>query len=124
MSTFGLMAMSLFFCIPVAVRADEAVAKGKDIFLKSNCVSCHTVQALDIGKSEADSSEESVAEGDIVPPDLSGVGLTYKADWIEKFLMKQEKIDGRKHKKRFTGSAEDLKTLSVWLESLQHEPEK
>jgi mono/diheme cytochrome c family protein len=124
MKTLSLLAMSLLFCFVFPARSDGVIAKGKEIFLKSNCASCHTVMALDIGKTEADSDQVAVEEGDIVPPDLSVVGLTYKADWIEKFLLKQEKIDGRKHKKRFTGSKEDLKTLSAWLESLQHEPEK
>lgn len=124
MNMFSLMVMSLLLCFVLPVQADEAGAKGKEIFLKSNCASCHTVKALEIGKTGAEGEEEVPEEGDIVPPDLSSVGLTYKADWIEKFLLKQEKIDGRKHKKRFTGSEEDLKTLAVWLECLHHEPEE
>ena len=105
-------------------RAEER--DGKAVFLENRCNSCHTVKAAGIEKKKA-SSEEAAAEkpkSDKKPPDLSGVGLERKADWIAKFLMKQETIKGDKHEKKFKGSEADLKLVASWLESQKAKPEK
>jgi mono/diheme cytochrome c family protein len=104
----------------------EETRNGKAVFLENRCNSCHTVKAAGIEKKKA-SAEEAAAEkpkSDKKPPDLSGVGLERKADWIGKFLMKQETIKGDKHEKRFKGPEADLKLVSEWLAAQKAKPEK
>lgn len=107
-----------------AAFAEQAAAPpardGKAIFLENKCNNCHTVAALKIEKK---GTEEEASEGKVKPPDLSSVGLERKADWMGRFLMKKETIDGEKHKKLWKGSEADLKTLTAWLET-QKAPKK
>lgn len=79
---------------------------GKAVFLSSSCNQCHAIAAQGI-KSDGDA------------PDLSKVGATFDAASIEQILLKQKDIDGKKHKKKFQGSADDLKKLASWLASLK-----
>lgn len=94
--------------------ADDKTLTGEDLFGKYKCKSCHSLEALGIERkaSEDDDDDE---EG----PDLSGVGLEHEADWMAKFLLKKEKLDGEKHEKKFRGKAEELDTLTVWLASMK-----
>ena len=88
-----------------ASAADEPA--GKKVFVDSKCGACHAVSSAKIEtKSKKPAS------------DLSSVGATKKADFINKLLSGQEKIDGKAHKK-FTGSNEDLKKLVDWLGTLK-----
>jgi hypothetical protein len=41
-----------------------------------------------------------------------------------KFLKKIEKLEGRKHKKKFKGSDEDLQAISDWLGTLKFDVPK
>ena len=43
------------------------------------------------------------------------MGVKRNAEWISRWLMKQETIDGKKHEKKFKGNAQDLKAVSEWL---------
>ncbi len=36
-------------------------------------------------------------------------------EWLAKYLKKQEKRDGKDHKKEYKGSDDDLETLISWL---------
>jgi mono/diheme cytochrome c family protein len=109
--------------------ATEKSDPGKDIFLKYKCNSCHSMQAqgIEVKKSDDKEADAEDAEADSAaaqkdPPDLSGVGLERKADWISKYLKKQETIDGVKHRKKFRGKSDEMKTLSAWLESQKTKP--
>lgn len=101
--------------------ATEKADPGKDIFLKYKCNSCHGMQAQGIAVKKSDEKEEPEEAGEEAeekdPPDLSGVGLKHKADWMTKYLKKQEAIDGDKHRKKFRGKADEMKALTVWLEA-------
>ena len=98
---------------------------GKAVFLENHCNSCHTIKAAGIEKKKAATSEATAEKkSDKKPPDLSSVGLERKADWISKFLLKQETIKGDKHEKKFKGPEADLKLVSAWLESQKAKPEK
>ena len=130
------------------VLADEAApakeAKGKELFLKYNCNSCHTVAAQTIAMKAAAAAEaegagaakaaepaaaaakeasEKAAEpaapaaAKRKPPDLSGVGVDQKADWIAKYLQKVETLHEKKHMKKFSGTEAELTELAAWLEA-------
>jgi len=104
----------------LAFADDDRALTAKDIFLANKCNLCHGVSAVGIEKKKSTSGD---AESAKKAPDLSSVGLDKKADWIAKFLLKKETLDGEKHKKLFKGSDAELKTLSMWLES-QKAPKK
>lgn len=117
-----------------AIAADEAPAPGKQLFLANKCNSCHTIASQGVEKKSAAEAEEAketkepaaeAKEGAATTskkvPDLGGVGVERKADWIVKYLSKLEAIDGKKHMKKFRGTDDELKTLAAWLESLKDE---
>ena len=98
-----------------SVAQDAAAPKdGKAIFLESKCINCHQISSLAI--------ESKKKSGNI--PDLSGVGLKRNADFIKKFITKEEEIDGKKHAIAFKGEAADLDMLAKWLETLKTEVKK
>ncbi len=131
------------------VLADEAApakeAKGKELFLKYNCNSCHTVAAQAIAKKAAAAAEgeeagaakaaepaaakakdaeatkaaepAAPAAAKRKPPDLSAVGVDQKADWIVKYLQKVETLHEKKHMKKFSGTETELTELAAWLEA-------
>jgi len=90
---------------------------GKPVFLKYKCNSCHSIEAAGIVKKAAQGEGETKKK----PPDLSGVGLEKKAEWIIAFLQKKEKLDGEFHIKKFRGTESELKTLAAWLETMKDE---
>ena len=95
-----------------AMSAADKSVPGKDVFLKYNCNSCHSIQAqaIEVKKGQAEEEDEEAASKDEEkkkPPDLSGVGLERKAEWITKYLKKLETIDGDKHRKKFRGKDND-----------------
>ncbi|MGE5400201.1 MAG: c-type cytochrome [Ignavibacteriales bacterium] len=86
--------------------AQDKSTDGKKIFEANKCNMCHSMKAENIqatGKSKA--------------PDLSEVGSTQKAEWIQKFVKKNEELEGKKHPIMFKGTDAELKTLSTWLAS-------
>ena len=121
----SLAAGLVLMCLGVArVSAGEAVVPGQKIFTGNKCTQCHSIDSLKISKvkSEEKEEEEELAEGEEKrdPPDLSGVGNEHDPAFITKWLMKEEKIKGHKHKKKFKGSPEDLKVLADWLGTLKY----
>ncbi|MGE5430172.1 MAG: c-type cytochrome [Syntrophomonadaceae bacterium] len=107
MKSRNLVIAALF---SVSVMASATVAQsntdGKKIFEANKCTMCHSLKA-----------EKIEATGKSKAPDLSTVGATQKAEWIEKFVTKQEKLDGKQHPIAFKGSSAELKTLAAWLAS-------
>lgn len=114
----GLMGIAFVVTFSTAVSlAQEGKPKdGKPIFTKNECTGCHSITAAGI-KKQVGGAEPGTEDA----PDLSGVGLKRTADWITKFLLKKETIDGKKHEKKFKGSAEDLDTLAKWLATMKTE---
>ena len=102
---------SAFFLTSAWSFPDDPPAKS--IFKANKCASCHSLKAQGIQKGSEEDGKEKAA------PDLSGVGTKHKADWISKYLLKKESLDGEKHLKKFKGSDEDLEALSTWLASLK-----
>jgi mono/diheme cytochrome c family protein len=106
-----LMALFLIACflgISAYAQAQDEPA-GKTIFMNSKCNTCHSIESMGITKKMASSKA----------PDLSNVGSERKADWIMKWLKKEETLHEKKHLAEFKGTDEDLKTLATWLETLK-----
>lgn len=87
-------------------------ATGKDIFLQSKCNKCHTIESQTIVR------DGKPPEGK-QPPDLSGVGLKHDAGWMQKWLLKEVEMNDKKHIKKFSGTDDELRTLTTWLASLK-----
>jgi mono/diheme cytochrome c family protein len=88
------------------LAADEAPGGARDLFLKHKCNECHTISTQNValgGKPEAK------------PEDLSTIGAKRSGAWIKNFLLKKEAIEGRKHKKKFTGTPAELAQIADWL---------
>ena len=86
-------------------------ADAKELFVASKCVKCHSIDAQGVAATPKAGDEDKVH-------DLSKVGAERTAEWIQKFLRKQEDIKGKKHKLKFRGSDADLEALATWLASL------
>ena len=116
----------------VGAAADNGVPAGQKLFLNNHCTSCHSIKAVKIEKKtepaeeaevkEIKETEVKVSSPKKQPPDLSGVGLKHKSEWIERWLLKKELIDGKPHKKKFRGTNDELKTLATWLATLKTKP--
>ncbi len=122
---------ALFVCLSFSKTvAAEAAPAGQKLFLDNKCTQCHAIDALKIAKAKSDKGEEDeeASEGGkkVDPPDLSDAGKDkdHDAAWFSKWLMKEEKVEGRKHKKKFKGSPEELKTMSEWLTTLKFDAPK
>lgn len=102
---FFLTAAVVLF-VALSVQAQDKKATGKDLFQNAKCGMCHGIE-----------SEKLATKGKA--PDLSNVGATQKAEWIGKYLKKEEKLNGKPHTMAFKGTDEELKVLSTWLASLK-----
>jgi cytochrome c2 len=88
----------------------DKVPAGQKVFVDSKCQMCHSVESAGL----ASKNKKAV--------DLSNVGSTYKADFLNKWLTKNAKIKDNLHKVAFKGDDKDLNALSSWLESLTNKP--
>jgi cytochrome c len=88
-------------------KADDAAAQ--KLFVDKKCSTCHSVESAKIEKKMASSKA----------PDLSDIGSTQNAEWISKWLKKEVDLSGKKHPASWSGTPEELKTLSDWLGSLK-----
>lgn len=106
-----LATMALVFAVQLAVTSSAAAADdpGKAVFEAQKCNTCHSIDAAGITRKMPTSKA----------PDLSAVGSEKTAEWITKFLHKQEELNGKKHIKEFVGKDEDLAALAKWLESMK-----
>jgi cbb3-type cytochrome oxidase cytochrome c subunit len=82
---------------------------GQQIFIDSKCTKCHSVESLGITSTKNN------------PNDLSNIGADYDAEFMKKYLVKEETIDDKKHKTKFKGSDEELDALVNWLLTLKTE---
>ena len=91
-------------------RAAESL-DGKTIFLAEKCNLCHSVPPAGI--------EASIKSEKLRGPDL--VNLKPPGEVLAKYLRKDAQIDGKEHKKAFTGSDEELGALVAWLLAQEEE---
>jgi hypothetical protein len=124
-----LMGMVLSGAVVAYAGAAEGTA-GQKLFVKYRCQSCHSLKALKLEKKKPEAGEEEAAPAAAAgvakkkePPDLSGVGLERKPEWIEGWLFKKELIDGKKHRKKFLGTPAEAKTLAGWLATMKTKTE-
>lgn len=108
-SLISLLSAFFLFAMVSVVAAQETEPAGKKIFLDQKCNLCHSIDSQTIAKKTATSKA----------PDLSNIGSTQSAEWIAKFISKEESLNNKKHVKGWTGSKEDLTTLSTWLATLK-----
>lgn len=87
---------------PISLAAAEPPPDGKTVFVEQKCTKCHSAPGIKGGKA-----------------DLSGVGKRRAAEWMTKWLKKEEQIDGKKHKKAFTGTPLELEAVVKWLATLK-----
>jgi cytochrome c553 len=96
----------ILFMVSGSVIGQTQDHPGKKIFMNSKCQTCHTVESHEITSKAKKTT------------DLSNVGAIYRANFLEKFLVKEEKIGGKVHPQAFKGSHEELHQLSEWLQTL------
>jgi cytochrome c5 len=92
---------------PLAANAGE---DGRRIFTEYKCNQCHTVQSQGI---------KLIKPKDKPAPDLSKVGGKHSDSVLTGYLLKSEKLNNKKHRKKFTGEDEELSALVKWLQSLK-----
>jgi cytochrome c553 len=80
----------------------------KDIFLAEKCQRCHSIEELNI---------TNTGQKDI--SDLSAVGSKRTAEWLVKYLQREEAINGKKHLKNLKTSGADIEKLANWLATLK-----
>lgn len=95
LSTWGTASLA-------AADAPPAAPDGKTVFVEQKCTKCHSAPGIKGGKK-----------------DLSGVGAKHTPDWMKKWLKKEEALEGKKHKKAFSGSPAELDAVVKWLASLK-----
>ena len=101
--------------ILVALTAPLAVADddGKAAFLGAKCNMCHAVPSQSI--------DAKVTSEKMKGPDMPGATASHDATELGKYLRKQVQLNGKDHKKEFTGSDEDLAKIVAWLQALKSE---
>lgn len=104
-----IIAIVALYGFAFTMAADDG-PDGKQIFIDKKCVSCHSVETAAI---------ESTKKSDAV--DLSNTGAGAEAEFMTKYLLKEEKIDDKAHKTKFKGTDEELKALVDWLLTLKSE---
>jgi cytochrome c5 len=102
-NTLAILSL-LTLAAPAAFAAD-----GAQVFTDLKCSGCHSVPAAGI------TAKLKSAPGGVLPPE----GVKRDAAWYTGFLEHKIELDGKKHKKAFKGSDEELKTLVDWLMQLQ-----
>lgn len=106
----GLLAVGVLTSATLKTQSDS----GKSIFLDNKCNKCHSIHSQGIQHTS-----EPPDDAKYPPPDLSDVGDRHTQDWMKQWLHKEVEQHGKKHMKKFTGSDDDLNTLTKWLASLK-----
>ncbi len=104
-----IIAIVALFGFTYAIAADEG-PDGKQVFTDKKCMSCHSVESLEITATK---------KSGVV--DLSAVGDELTGDFLLKYLMKEEKLHDKSHPTKFNGTDEELKALVDWLLTLKAE---
>jgi mono/diheme cytochrome c family protein len=103
----SVLLLGLALSVPPAATA-QAKLDGKAIFLAQKCNLCHDVSSAAITAT----TKSATLKG----PDLTGKSSKRDARLLNDFLRKKAAIDGKKHKKEFSGSDEEIGALIAWLQ--------
>ncbi len=112
-----LLSIALFFVLGTAESTTQAAESGgpkldgKALFTTHACNMCHSAAAAGI---EAKTKAEKLKG-----PDLSGYETKHSFVEIAAFAKGEQERDGKKHKKPFKGSDEELQAIIDWLGSLE-----
>ena len=101
--------MSAILVLALVFAVSNAAIDAKQLFLDKKCNSCHSIDALKIAKTNANSKAA----------DLSTVGKVRTAEFLTKYLKKEADIDGKKHGVAFKGTDEEFKAMVDWLAGLK-----
>ena len=94
--------------MPIETVADEDTAlDGKALFLAAKCQTCHAVSSADI--------EAKTDNPKLLGPDLTGVTQRYEPDWLVQYIKKEIDLEGKRHKKTFKGTDDELAAVIAWL---------
>jgi mono/diheme cytochrome c family protein len=99
---------------PAPAAAQAAKLDGKAIFLAQKCNLCHAVSSAAI--------TATVKSEKMRGPDLTGPPARRDAKLLADFLRQKANVEGKKHKKAFTGSDEELGALIAWLQKQEKKP--
>ena len=102
-----IFAIVALFSFAYSTAQNKGGVDAKKVFEAQKCTMCHSVTSANITSKKKDAT------------DLSSVGLTYKADFLTKYLKKDAKIKDAAHKVAFKGTDEEMTSLVKWLESLK-----
>jgi mono/diheme cytochrome c family protein len=101
---------SLLAAVAVAVSSFAADNAGKDLFVKNECNSCHSVESQGIAAERGEDKASDMS---------NAAALIPSADWGKKFVLREETKDGKKHKKPYKGTEKDLEQMIAWLMTLK-----
>lgn len=107
---YSVMAIAAAILLPLALLAGGASwasEDGKKAFMGAKCQTCHSVESAGI---EALAKSEKMRG-----PDLTNLHSKFDAQWLVKYLRKQEQLEGKAHRTEFKGSDEELQALVDWL---------
>lgn len=110
-----LYSLYLLFIIAIIALYGAAFAQsgeepaGKSVFINAKCNNCHAVEAAGI---EAKTKKKAV-------PELSLVSTRHNADFLKKYVVKQEKINDAAHPVAFKGTDAELQQLVDWFMSMK-----
>ena len=107
----AFLVCAVLLAVAVSVPASAAApAKldGKAIFLAQKCNLCHDVSSAAI--------TATVKSAAMKGPDLTGKASKRDATLLNNYLRKKVDIEGKKHKKEFSGSDEEIGALIAWLQ--------
>ena len=110
-----MKATKLFLTLGVAgllstgIYTSAEEVTGKDLFVNNKCNTCHAIKTQEIESKQAGKY-----------PDLSNVGSKeFTAEFLHKYLMKEEKINNKQHPIKFKGEMAELETMVSWLLTLK-----
>ena len=105
----SIIAGLLFGLSTSMMKAQDTAKDGKTLFVDSKCINCHSVDSQTI---EAKKKTDKTV-------DLSKTGESNTADFLKKYLKKEETKNDKKHAVAFKGEDADFDILVNWLAGLK-----
>ena len=105
-AALGIVSLCL---VAVSATAEEEgdLPAGHQAFVGLKCNMCHDVSSAGI---EAKTKSEKMYGGNLV-----GLAEKWDAKTLAAYVTQEAEADGKKHKKEFKGSDEELQVLVDWL---------
>ena len=111
LTAFGMFVAGWMFVVGAPSSGQEPEPpEGETLFMEHKCNACHGVPAAGI---EAKTKSEKLRGSDL------GGSLDGELAELGAFLRKEAEREGVAHKKKYTGSDEELQAIVDWLASLE-----